>query len=739
MLITLIYLFNIIIAYECYYLRIVTMNRVMYLIAVIIAVLHCFASGEHLDAVEDLTKPTSLVASSGVIHYAVSSSLDKSNPETEYEYPRTADGSENSPPNFPNDESVGFIPHELDVTGNSWLPPPITKTVTISTLLITTQTQGVVMDIQTMASYPTSYLLDDVPASNLPSLQTGSTDTVLPHLMETTVWVTTIPHEGNGDIGNFDVNIPFPIETPMPSTVLPLETTATTSTDGIWDSGLTISPESPTYPSQDSTTRSERVIAINATSPGGTIETAPAESKAKIRTRPNWLSLSFLMFAATVFLGRDKKHHRPPGYRSPDTRSTATKRARKPREPGWEERTLVIYGLDRNESVLAALERDTPVSDEKEGEVYAALVLQGEIVEITFLNQDEAVVEWEEKESADWVMGRRVKPEFQDQEVGAVWYNDWEAFCREREDDVTVRNKRRRIPDETKRPGSERRQRERAAAILRRAQAALKNVFAKYESEEATDLLDDAEAALERAQEQEEEEEKRRNDGQPEGSKSGGAGTAITTTTTTTEEGKVGDTAMGHDAKSEYVSTTSKGKEVDDNQGSKESEPKFPESDASKERTMQSAFQLLRRAQDALKNDTAIGLLAEAQRTLREETRESKLVQAAELLSEARETLMREAKTTGRGVTIPIPDAEPVGDDGGAGGGHSPDTPSPELSSSSGGDGAPAAAAAAAVAHQNVPGGGGGRRSESSGEEEQQRGRTRLRMFERYEMARLQS
>ena len=193
---------------------------------------------------------------------------------------------------------------------------------------------------------------------------------------------------------------------------------------------------------------------------------------------------------------------------------------------------------------------------------------------------------------------------------------------------------------------------------------------------------------------------------------------------------------MGHDAKSEYVSTTSKGKEVDDNQGSKESEKtKFPESDASKERTMQSAFQLLRRAQDALKNDTAIGLLAEAQRTLREETRESKLVQAAELLSEARETLMREAKTTGRGVTIPIPDAEPVGDDGG---GPSPDTPSPELSSSSGGDGG-LAAAAAAVAHQNVPGGGGGRRSESSGEEEQQRGRTRLRMFERYEMARLQS
>lgn len=725
MLITLIYLFDIIIAYECYYLRIVTMNGVMNLIAVTIAVLNCFASGEHLNAVKDLTKLTSLIASSGVIHYAVSSSLDKSNPETEYEYPRTADGSENSPPNFPNDESVGFIPHELDVTGNSWLPPPITKTVTISTLLITTQTQGVVMDIQTMASYPTSYLLDDVPVLNLPSLQTGSTDTVLPHLMETTVWVTTIPHEGNGDICNFDVNIPFPIETPIPSTVLPLETTATTSTDGIWDSGLTISPESPTYPSQDSTTRSERVIAINATSPGGTIETAPAESKAKIRTRPNWLSLSFLMFAATVFLGRDKKHHRPPGYRSPDTRSTATKRARKPREPGWEERTLVIYGLDRNESVLAALERDTPVSDEKEGEVYAALVLQGEIVEITFLNQDEAVVEWEEKESADWVMGRRVKPEFQDQEVGAVWYNDWEAFCREREDDVTVRNKRRRIPDETKRPGSERRQRERAAAILRRAQAALKNVFAKYESEEATDLLDDAEAALERAQEQEEEEEKRRNDGQPEGSKSGGAGTAITT-----EEDKVGDTAMGHDAKSEYVSTTSKGKEVDDNQGSKESEPKFPESDASKERTMQSAFQLLRRAQDALKNDTAIGLLAEAQRTLREETRESKLVQAAELLSEARETLMREAKTTGRGVTIPIPDAEPVGD---GGGGPSPDTPSPELSSSSGGDGGLAAA------HQNAPGGGGGRRSESSGEEEQQRGRTRLRMFERYEMARLQS
>ncbi|KAK7749135.1 hypothetical protein SLS62_008422 [Diatrype stigma] len=665
------------------------------------------------------------------------------------------------------DELVGRIPHQLDATIDSLLFSPCFKSTTTHTQLIT---QHAVLELNAVVSNTSSSLPDDVAtdlsrpqqrhsiieirqyenASRAPSIQTTPLG---PSNEESKYMIQIMPLSTQG----WRAGAPVYLTTSTPTTG-----TATT-----WPPPLSVAANLYIIPSASSTRISERVEVIrNATrsaKPGTTILAAPVTSRGSPRIRPKIaLAASFVMLTAHVFLGRNRRPDPAlqPGYtgRGGSKHDVPSKQKRKPRQAGWEDRTLVVHGLDDNESVLASVERNTPVSDAKRQEVYVLLRPYGAIVQMTFLDQDRCVVEWEERDDAIAMMGYRRKPRYRDREIGTVWYGEWETFLREREAEATVRintaaggserqRVRVRVPDDTRRPGSERRQREKAAAILRRAQAALKTIIVQYESAEATDLLDEVEEALDRAFEEDKDREaaaeakKREQRLQAEASRSaggrGGGSWVIPFSGGISSTAGEGSSAARVDPFSipRSSGTDPKGK-------GKAREMDIDFLLAPQGSTITQAQRLLARAQQALKSDAAVDLLARAQRSLREETRGSRVTKAANLLAEARETLLREGGGHGRGIAIP--DAEPVEGEGkgeGEGEGETGERNMPSSRSSSPTGSRKSSSSWSKELEERMERMrlGGRHSSDEDDDEMERRGRTRERMFERYEIALLSS
>ncbi len=464
------------------------MNRIM--TAVVSWGVFSSMLGQHDNGLGDTVETLSPTTSSRVASYNITAYTDESNPRISHATVNFVGHPHNLPRNLPANDNFGFILHEMDATAGN-LHSPYLDTTVIYTHEIT---QTVVVTLAIMA----------FPESSSP-LVDGSTAPILP------VFSQVYPSTGN------QLSI---YTTPMPliqitTSTKEFETTthgdhgvsfsaeaSKTDNNGMGteqSSRLSTLPESDNFPGEGSVVALEPVEEINTTKSavsGIPSSTTIAESSGEPRFRPKIILFwSLILIAASTAFPRAPKRLESepasvPGI-NPNSASKSLASSKKTsrnhqvnKKPGWEERTLVIHNLDHNTDLLAFFERYTPVTVEKRAEVRAVLEPYGEINNIIFNSQNDCIVEWEDRQAAEALIALRRKPKYKGQAIGIVWYTHWKAFNRTQESVLRGRRK------------PEINQCERAAAILARAQEALKSLVMESGLQLAFEYITEAEDVM---------------------------------------------------------------------------------------------------------------------------------------------------------------------------------------------------------------------------------------------------